>query len=165
MFNLIRLACVLCLPLMPGLALAQGANVAFGGLTQDTSLPVEVAADQLSVNQADGKATFSGNVLVTQGVLKLSAGEVLVEYTADRTGIDKLYASNGVTLVNDTDAAESRDAVYTIAAGEVVMTGDVLLTQGGNTLSGQKLVINLKTGQGTMEGRVQTVFQPKKVEN
>ncbi|QCO55632.1 lipopolysaccharide transport periplasmic protein LptA [Pseudorhodobacter turbinis] len=153
------------LALFPAMATAQGASVAFGELKQDTTLPVEVSADQLAVNQADGSAMFTGNVLVGQGEMRLSAGQVKVEYTADGSGISKLYASNGVTLVNTTDAAESREAVYTIDSGTVVMTGDVLLTQGGNALSGQKLVIDLKVGTGVMEGRVQTVFQSGKAKN
>lgn len=151
--------------LSPALALAQGASVAFGGLKQDTTLPVEVSADQLTVNQADGTAVFVGNVLVGQGEMRLSAGRVKVEYTSDGSGISRLFASEGVTLINATDAAESQEAVYTIDSGNVVMTGEVLLTQGGNALSGQKLVIDLKAGTGVMEGRVQTVFQPSKAKN
>ncbi len=153
------------LAITPSVGLAQGASVAFGGLKQDTTLPVEVSADQLAVNQADGTAVFSGNVLVGQGEMRLSAGQVKVEYTTDGNGISKLFASQGVTLINATDAAEAREAVYTIDSGLVVMTGDVLLTQGGNALSGQKLVIDLKAGTGVMEGRVQTVFQPGKAKN
>lgn len=155
----------LSIGLAPSMGLAQGASVAFGGLKQDTSLPVEVSSDQLSVNQADGTAIFSGNVLVSQGEMRLSAGQVKVEYTADGSGISKMFASEGVTLINATDAAEAREAVYTIASGNVVMTGDVLLTQGANAISGQKLVIDLKAGTGVMEGRVQTVFQPGKAKN
>lgn len=166
MLQAFRVTTVLALlSLSPATGLAQGASVAFGGLKQDTSLPVEVSADQLAVNQADGTAVFTGNVLVGQGAMRLSAGRVKVDYTADGTGISKLFASEGVTLINATDAAESREAVYTIDTGNVVMTGDVLLTQGGNALSGQKLVINLKAGTGVMEGRVQTVFQPGKAKN
>lgn len=166
MLQVFRLSTVLAfLALSPVVAHAQGASVAFGGLKQDTSLPVEVSADQLAVNQADGTAVFTGNVLVGQGEMRLSAGRVKVEYTADGTGISKLFASEGVTLINATDAAEGREAVYTIDSGNVVMTGDVLLTQGGNALSGQKLVIDLKAGTGVMEGRVQTVFQPGKAKN
>ena len=57
----------------PAAALAQDAAISFGGLKQDTSLPVEVKADSLAVNQADGSATFTGNVLVGQGEMRLSA--------------------------------------------------------------------------------------------
>jgi lipopolysaccharide export system protein LptA len=165
MLNAFRMTALLAALALPVMASAQAANIAFGGLKQDTTLPVEVSSDQLTVNQADGTAVFSGNVLVGQGDMRLSAAQVKVEYTADGSGISKLFASGGVTLINATDAAESQDAVYTIDSGNVVMTGDVLLTQGASALSGQTLVIDLKAGTGVMEGRVQTVFQPGAAKN
>jgi lipopolysaccharide export system protein LptA len=63
-------------------------------------------------------------------------------------------------MANATDAAESKEAVYTIGSGNLVMTGDVLLTQGKSAIAGQKLVIDLKAGTGTMQGRVSTTFVP-----
>lgn len=139
---------------------AQGTQVAFGGVRQDPTLPVEVTADSLQVNQADGTAVFTGNVLAVQGALRLTAATVRVEYAEGGGAIDKLHASGGVTLVNATDAAEAAEAVYTLATGNVVMTGSVLLTQGQNAISGERLVLDLKAGTGVMEGRVKTVFQP-----
>ena len=137
------------------------ASVGFGGLNHDTSLPVEVASDQLQIDQADGTAAFTGNVLITQGEMRLSAGAVKVLYAAGNAGtISELHASGGVTLVNGAEAAESNEAVYSIDKGTVVMTGDVILTQGGSALTSNKLVIDLNKGTGTMEGRVRTVFQP-----
>ena len=47
-----------------------------------------------------------------------------------------------------------------MAAGTIEMEGDVLLTQGQNALSSQKLHIDLNTGTGQLEGRVQTIFVP-----
>lgn len=154
------LAIAAVLTALSGAAVAQEAKIAFGGLAQDTSLPVEVQADSLSVNNADGTAIFSGNVLVGQGNMKLSAASVKVEYGADGKSIARLHASGGVTIANLADAAEAKEAVYTIDSGNIVLTGDVLLTQGASALSGQKLTINLKTGTGVMEGRVSTVFVP-----
>ena len=154
-----RIVALLALTLaMP--AMAQQATVAFGGLRQDTSLPVDIQADSLKVNNADGTAEFTGNVLVGQGDMRLTAGTIRVEYGTDGKSINRLIASGGVTLTNAAEAAEAREAVYTIASGQVVMTGDVLLTQGQTALSGQKLVIDLKAGTGQMEGRVQTTFIP-----
>ena len=143
-------------------ALAEGAEVAFGGLKGDPTAQVEMNADALTVNQSDGTAVFSGNVVVTQGAMKLSANEVRVAYGADKTSIETLYATGNVLLVNASDAAQAENAVYTIASGEVVMTGNVLLTQGQAAMSAEKLAIDLKTGLGRMEGRVKTTFVPGK---
>lgn len=146
--------------LLAGPAIAQQAKIAFGGLKQDTTLPVEVQADQLAVNNADGTAMFSGNVLVGQGDMRFAAAEVLVKYGADGKSIDQLIASGGVTISNLADAAEAQNAVYSIDSGIVVLTGEVLLTQGASAIAGQKLTIDLKAGTGIMEGRVSTTFVP-----
>lgn len=153
-------ACLLALGL-PIAAHAQ-AQVAFGGLKHDSTLPVEISADQLQVDQSDGSATFSGNVQIGQGDMRLSAGKVRVEYATgdDTTGeISRLLASDGVTLVNGAEAAEAREAVYTISSGVIVMTGGVILTQGQNALSSEKLTVNLQSGTGTMDGRVKSIIQ------
>ena len=159
-----RILCVSALTIaLPALSFAQGMNVTFGGITQDSSLPVEMTADQLSVDQNDSTAVFTGNVLIGQGEMRLAADKVRVEYeTADGqpTGrIRRLLASGSVTLVSGAEAAEAQNAVYSIDAGTIVMTGDVLLTQGFNALSSQKMTVNLNTGNAVMEGRVKTILR------
>jgi lipopolysaccharide export system protein LptA len=146
-------------------ALAQGTAVPFGGLEHDASLPVEVSADRLEVDQKDGSAVFSGSVVVGQGTMRLSAERVRVEYAAsgggDATGrIQRMHATGDVVLVNGAEAAEAQEAVYTIDSARIVMTGGVILTQGRNALSGDRFVVNLNDGSGVMEGRVRTILQP-----
>ena len=143
-----------------GAGLAQGMSVGFEGLRQNTSAPVEVTADELTVNRAAGGATFAGNVLVVQGEMRLSAGKVDVEYAADGQGIRRLVASGGVTLATPSDAAEAQQATYEVGSGALVMSGAVLLTQGPSTISGERLTADLRAGTGRMEGRVKTLFKP-----
>jgi len=156
----LALALTLAMTLAAAQAPAQEAQVAFGELGQDTTLPVEVVADTFSVNNADGTAIFAGNVRVTQGEMTLAAAEVLVRYSPDGNAIHELVASGGVMVTNLGDAAEAREAVYTIETGVIVLTGDVLLTQGPSSISGQELTINLEAGTGVMTGRVTTIFTP-----
>ena len=141
-------------------AFAQSAAIDLGMKDFDKTQPVEVTADALSVNQQDGTAVFDGNVLVVQGEVRMSAGNVRVEYgqSGGSSGISRLIATGGVTFVTATDAVEAREADYSVDAGTVRLTGDVLLTQGQNAISGDTLTIDLGSGSGTIEGRVRTVF-------
>jgi lipopolysaccharide export system protein LptA len=145
-------------------AVAQGTQVAFGGLKQDSSLPVEISANKLDVSQTDGTAIFSGDVVVGQGEMRLAAPKVRVEYVTEegeKSGkVSRMVATGGVTLVNGAEAAESREAVYDVDAGTVVMTGDVILTQDANALSSDTMVVHLETGTATMDGRVRSIFKP-----
>lgn len=160
--SLRRLLAAAILAGCPAWALAQGTEVAFGAFTHDSTLPVEVTAESLAVDQSDGTAIFSGNVVIGQGEMRISAGRVLITYAegGDATGqVERLEASGGVTLVSGAEAAEAREAVYSIETGVIVMTGDVVLTQGRNALSSQRLTVNLQSGTGVLEGGVRTILQ------
>jgi lipopolysaccharide export system protein LptA len=157
-----RLLTILAVLLL-GLALAQ-AEVPFGGLEHDASLPVEITADRLDLDQAAGSAVFTGGVKVGQGTLRLAADRVEVFYdqaSTEPTGkVERMVATGNVTLANGTEAAEADQAVYEVAQGTIAMQGDVLLTQGQNALSSERLDIDLNAGTGRLEGRVQTIFVP-----
>ncbi|MCR9113999.1 MAG: lipopolysaccharide transport periplasmic protein LptA [Rhodobacteraceae bacterium] len=142
------------------IAMAQGAQVAFGNTQQDSSLPVEVTADNLNVNQSDGTAVFTGNVLIGQGEMRLSAPRVLVVYKDDHSGIEELRASGGVTLVSGEDAAEAATADYNVDTGVIEMQGDVLLVQGINALTGDRMFVDTRAGTAQVSGRVKTILQP-----
>ena len=158
--NFIR-ALLVCVPLVSGatLAHAQGTRVAFGTLKADPTLPVEVTADTLDVEQATGQAEFKGNVLIGQGEMRLSAERVLVIYSEKTGGIERLQATGSVVLVNGPDAAEADQADYTIETGVIVMVGNVLLTQGKNALTSEQMTVNLISGTAQMVGRVKTILQ------
>jgi len=149
--------------LLPGLAAAQG--VKLGTPQGNSKEPVQITSNQLEVNQTAGTALFTGDVVVIQGDTRIGAPRILVEYVKAPDGtvtstVDKITATGGVTMATPTEAAESSKAVYTPQNDMVTMTGDVLLTQGPNTLTGNQLVFNITTGVGQMDGRVRSVITP-----
>lgn len=155
-----RLVAAVAICCLPAFAASQGAPVAFGQVQSDRSLPVEVTSDSLSVNQADNTAIFTGNVVIAQGNMRLSAPRVQVVYLADRSGIETLQASGGVTLVSGEDAAEAQRADYDITTGLIELRGDVLLVQGENVITGDTVLVDSEAGTARVSGRVKTVLQP-----
>ena len=139
--------------------LAQGTQVAFGQAPQDPSEPVEATSDELFIEEETGSAVFTGNVVIIQGDMRMSAEEVKVNYAQERKEIEQMLATGGVLIVSGEDAAEAQRADYNFADRTIVMTGDVLMTQGPQVLSGEKLTIYLDDGTARMSGRVRTVLQ------
>jgi len=133
-------------------------NINLGVINADPTAAVEITADNLSVDQTSGKAIFQGNVVVGQGDLRISAGRIEVIYSDAGGNISSLLASNGVTFVSATEAAEAATANYDLIAGTLIMQGDVLLTQGASAISADTMSVNLSTGAAQMEGRVRTIF-------
>ena len=144
--------------------LVAAAQNPFGGFKHDETQPIEIAADSLEVREADRIAIFQGKVVAGQGTLRLTADNLEVSYGAStgETGeINRLKANGDVFLANGAETAAGAWADYDVGAGLIKMGGGVTLTQGGNTVKGGTLVINLNTGQGKVEGgRVKSVFAP-----
>jgi lipopolysaccharide export system protein LptA len=146
--------------LFPGLAAGQ-TDLALGSIAADGDTPVEITADSLSVDQDTGRAVFSGNVLVVQGDIRIGAGQVEVFYDAEGNAITRLVAGDGITFVTATEAAEAATADYDLATGLLLLSGEVLLTQGRNALSSDRMTLDLRSGTARFEGRVRTVFNPE----
>ena len=134
---------------------AQETTVPFG--TQaDSSAPIEVQSETLSVSQDDGAAIFEGNVLVEQDNMRLSAARVEVIYNETQSQIASLAASGGVTLVSGDDAAEAERADYDVTSGALVLSGDVLLVRGPSTIASERMRVDVDAGTAQLEGRVRT---------
>ena len=143
-----------------GSVAAQGMSLSFSGLDSVRGLPVEIRSDALEVDNTTGETVFSGNAVIGQGDMRLAAPVIRIFYAAGEDGrIQRMEASGGVTLVTADEAAEAPNAVYEVIAGTVIMRGSVILTQGENVVSGDRLDFNLQSGQGRMEGNVRTIIQ------
>lgn len=161
-------------------AAAQQTASPFGGFKHDSSQPIEVAADSLEVRNAEQVAVFRGNVDVKQGVMRLHADRIEISYGGDGSGvqsgipgaggsIDRLRAVGDVIISNGEEQAEAGVADYDVTTGQIELTGDVMLVQGGNVLTGQKLVIDLVSGTGQFQstegGRIRTIITPSQTNN
>ena len=103
----LRLLLIAALAVGPTISMAQGFKVAFGEMQQDSSLPVEVTADNLSVNQNDGSAVFSGNVDISQGEMRMTADKVNVFYNSENRTVARLLATGDVLVAQGKDVAEA----------------------------------------------------------
>jgi lipopolysaccharide export system protein LptA len=161
MRHLFRLAALALALALSGPAAAQ-VQIGFGGVAHDADQPVEVTSDTLAIDQTTGRAVFEGNVIIVQGDLRMAAGRVEVVYSDSDGGrsVERVLATGGVLVTRGTDAAEGAEANYDIAAALLTMSGDVLVTQGPTAISGDRMVVNMTTGNGTVEGRVRTVLEP-----
>lgn len=157
----LRLVLVTMLVASP--AMAQDVNIRFGQSLRLDNSPLEVTADQLDVDQATGATVFTGNVLAVQGAMRITAGVLSLTYESGAQPgsqrIGQLRAAGGVTMVTEAEAIESREAVYSMSAQTLEMTGDVVLVQGSNMLSGERFVADLRSGSGQMIGRVRTIIR------
>ncbi len=134
-----------------GVALAQSPISALRG--HDTNAPINVAADRIEVQDRADRAIWSGNVVVQQGQLTLSAQRLTLAYTtAGGLEIDRLDGSGGVTVRSPSETARGDFGVYDVRRRTITLIGDVRLERGGSSLSGARLTIDMNSGRAVVDG-------------
>jgi lipopolysaccharide export system protein LptA len=142
---------------VPGSGGAQTAGAASGA-------PVAWGGDLFEYTP-DG-FTLTGRAEMIQGGNRLRADR-LTFVTADGD-LTRAEASGAVYFVTPEQTMRGDRAVYDLGTDQVTVTGDVILTQGQNVVTGGRLVYNVSTGNARMEGgptargdRVRGVFYPQ----
>tara|TARA_B100001142_G_C14030722_1_gene538010 strand:- start:13 stop:516 length:504 start_codon:yes stop_codon:yes gene_type:complete len=118
----------------------------------DSTLPIEVIADELEVKQNENKAIFSGNVDALQGNMVLRADSLIVYYHdkndgTDQQGISRIDAAGNVFVSSPNETARGTNGVYNVDKKIIILIGEVILTQGDNVIQGERLEMDLETGE------------------
>ena len=157
---------------LPGVAIARSARFAALGFvltvlalagmqssaqvfgSHNANAPVDFDAGRIELQDRQNRVVLSGSVVINQGGLRLTAPRTIVDYTdAGSLNIDRITATGGVTVARAGESARGQTAIYDLDRRIITMAGNVRLQQGGNTLSGGRLVINLATGVSSVDGR------------
>ena len=129
--------------------------------------PVAWGGDDLEITSTG--FSLIGRAEFTQGENRLRAERVNMVFSegADRD-LEQVEAVGEVYFVTPTQTMRGDRAVYDLSSEELVVTGEVILSEGDNVARGGRLVYNVRTGTGRMEGaptaagrRVQGVFYPE----
>ncbi|MFC0633407.1 LptA/OstA family protein [Brevundimonas balnearis] len=104
-----------------------------------------------------------GDAEILQGQNRLRAEAV--EVTLTNGAITRIEASGGVYYVTPEQTLRGDRATYAVSTGVVTVTGDVILTQGQNVLTGSTATydVDSRTARlsGGSSGRVEGVFYPE----
>ena len=142
--------------------------------------PIDITANHQDFYNDDNKSIYTGDVEVIQGTDRLRTPRLTIFFTkkdpnaaapkqpaagAD-TGnrkIEHMEAEGPVFFANPTQNGRGDHGVYTAADQTTVLTGNVVLVQGKNVSTGDKLILNQVTNQaqlfsGQSSKRVRGVF-------
>lgn len=142
-------------------------------LESDRSQPIEIEADQGSLDQGNQVTTFSGNVIIKQGTLNIRAGSVRV--SRDSKGQQLMNATGSPVRFSQTlDGnkgtvnGQANRVEYSSATGIVKLTGNAKVQRGGDRAEGASITYNTRTEVYNVSGskgasgkqRVTVVIQP-----
>ncbi len=119
----------------------------------NSNQPVNYAADRIELQDRQNRVVLSGDVVITQGDLRLTAARTTVSYTdAGSLKIQRIDATGGVTVTRGNETARGNAGVYDFNRRVIVLAGGVGLNRGGDTLNGGRLTIDLNSGLSSVDG-------------
>jgi lipopolysaccharide export system protein LptA len=120
----------------------------------NSDAPVNFGADHIELQDKQKRVVLSGNVDIVQDDLHLTAARTTLAYTdTAKLTLNRIDAAGGVVVTRATERASGDVAVYDFDKRIITMAGNVALRRGKDTLNGGRLVIDLNTGQSSVDGR------------
>lgn len=143
----------------------------------DLLLPITIQADRATVSESLGRSEYQGNVIIAQGLLRITADQVnltsrdkalaLIEAISKPGDASKARFEQGATETRPKIVATATNITYQIVTETLLLNGSAQLTQGADTYQGETLSYNLVEGlfkvesDGTKNNRINLIINPR----
>ena len=151
-------------------------SVAALAIPSDRQQPISLVADRATFNERTGITTYTGNVIIEQGTMKLQANSIVANLNSQKQ-ISTITANGSpARFQQKIDAAkgiakgQAQKIVYNADTGIITLTGNAFLEQDGASIRGNTLRYSMNKGDieavgtpnktGSSSGRVQIVIPP-----
>lgn len=138
-------------------------------LPDDRNQPINVSADRAIKNNKKGITIYEGNVLITQGSIRVSGDKVSIY--DDNGTVSKMIAEGQPAKFKQKPYLDSGDMIanghtieYDVSQETLLLKEKALLQQDGRTTNSNKIAYDMKTeivNAGDNTGRVIMVLEPK----
>ncbi|GAA0313279.1 lipopolysaccharide transport periplasmic protein LptA [Psychrobacter aestuarii] len=139
-------------------------------LPSDGNQPIKLLADKATYSERTGVTSYSGNVIITQGTLKMTADNITMNLSPNRS-INSAVATGRpatmqqvITQEKGLAKGQANKIEYNAVTGIITLTGNAKLTQNGASFAGNVIRYSLKAGDveataGNSQ-RVELLFPP-----
>ncbi len=143
-------------------------------LASDRQKPISLEAERATFNEKTGVTTYTGNVVIQQGTLKLEADAIVANLNSNNQ--IKTVTANGspAKFQQQMDSnkglarGEGKRINYNAETGIISLSGNAFLSQNGATFRGENLKYSMSKGDiqadggstGQKKGRIQIVIPP-----
>ncbi len=142
-------------------------------LPSDANQPIKLLADKATYSERTGVTSYSGNVIITQGTLRLTADDITVNLSQQRSINSAVATGRPATMqqivTQEKGLAKGHKIDYNAVTGIITLTGNAKLNQNGASFAGNVIRYSLKAGdvEATAGGnqRVELILPPSNSTN
>lgn len=143
-------------------------------LPSDRNQQISLVADRATYSEQSGVTTYSGNVVIEQGTMRLQADSIVAQLNANREISTITANGRPAKFQQQVDAkkglarGEAQKIVYNAQTGIITLSGSAYLVQDGASIRGSTLRYSMNKGDieatgsssASGKGRVQIIIPP-----
>ncbi len=150
------------------LLLASGVHAATGTTAERNEQPIQIKSTELTTDNANKTATFTGKVSARQGDVTIYCDRMVIYYSEQEKEVAKVEAFGNVRIIQGNRTGLSGHALYENKAGKITLDDNPLVYQGEDVVKGKVIYYFLDSQNSQVVSEpgtpVMVVVHPKKKE-
>jgi lipopolysaccharide export system protein LptA len=143
-------------------------NSGAGGFELNTKDPIYITSDWMEVDQKKNTITYKGRVVMVQAEMTMRSEALTALYDPAMKRMDQIIAEGKVNATQGDRVATGDRAVFDDKAKTVTLTGNPIMRQGNNQVSGTRVIYFIEQDRAVAEGdgkvRVQATIFPEELQ-
>lgn len=120
--------------------------------------PIDIKSDKLELDYKNDSVLFSGHVRAIQAGATLTSDSLKVLYGKNFHQVKKMFANGNVRMSQGTRWATGEHAVLDQAAHTVTLTGNPVVHNGPDQVTGSRIIVHLDSGKSEVMGARAVLF-------
>jgi len=129
---------------------------------QTKEAKILITSDQVEFDPRNEIAVYTGRVTVTQGNTILQADRIEVHFADKGKSITLIKAIGNIKITQEDRIVTAEEGIYYQQDRKMILTGNPITRQGGNCISGDKIVYFWDQGRAMVEGNVKATISMDK---
>jgi lipopolysaccharide transport protein LptA len=130
---------------------------------KDRQESIEITSDRMRSENGGQKIVFSGNVVIVQAGMAITADIMEVYNTPDKKQTEEIVAIGNVDIVRGKKRMKGDRAVYLYQLQKIILTGSpkAIAWEGNDTIEGREMIFLIKKDRFVVNERVRAKLFPK----
>jgi lipopolysaccharide export system protein LptA len=123
-----------------------------GGFELNKKDPIYITSDWMEVDQKKNTITYKGRVVMVQAEMTMRSEALTAHYDPEMKRMGQIIAEGKVNATQGDRVATGEKAVFDDKAKTVTLTGNPIMRQGNNQVSGTRVIYFMEQDRAVAEG-------------
>ncbi len=120
-----------------------------------------IESEELLITNNPLITTFIENVYAFDKEIKMWSDKLVISYTESNNKINQIESFGNVKLIRENEEIKTDYILYKVIERKILASGNIILSQNGNTIRGNELTIDLENSTSIMKSKNQNRVRVK----